>query len=324
MNALPPPPPSPGAPPPSPRRALIGALLVAISAIGFGFMPLFASWAGPDGIGVAGLLATRFGLAAIVLWTIALARREALPRGTTLATLIVMGCILYFGESFGYYNALRHLPSGMVALVLYIYPVIVAVLARLVLKEPFTRAKLAALALAALGLALTLGLFEKTTSTTLSSGGVRGSAWALLAAVSYACYMIAGSNTGKRATPIISAAVVATGVALTMSVVAVATGDRLPRTQWGWTGAICLALIGTVLSLTTLLEGIKRIGPTRAATISCIEPLATAALGAAFLHESMTPVQWLGGVLILAGAVVATHAAARPPGPDPGQHISRN
>lgn len=264
------------APASSPRRALVGALLVAISAIGFGFMPLFNSWTRPDGVGVAGLLATRFGLAAIVLWTIALARREALPRGITLATLIVMGCVLYFGESFGYYNALRHLPSGVVALVLYVYPAIVAVLARLVLNEPLTRAKLAALALAAVGLALTLGLFGKATSTPLPSTSTQGIAWALLAAVSYAIYMIAGSKTGKRAAPIMSAAVVATGVACTLTIVVLATGDRLPRTQWGWTGAICLALVGTVLSLTTLLEGIKRIGPTRAATISCIEPLATA------------------------------------------------
>ena len=295
------------------RRAIIGAVLVAVSAVGFGFMPLFASWARPDAIGVPGLLSVRFGLAALLLWGIVFARRIPIPRGITLGTLIVMGCILYWGESFGYYSALRHLPSGVVALILYVYPGLVALMARLVLHEPLGRAKLGALALAALGLALTLGLFDSATFDAISRGGWAGIGFGLLSAVSYASYMIAGTKAGKHASPIAGAAIVATGVACTHAAIALATGDRIPHSTWGWAGAIALALVGTVLSLTTLLEGIKRIGPTRAATISCIEPVATAALGAAFLGEHMTPVQWLGGGFILAGAVVAARATVPRP-----------
>lgn len=292
------------------RRSIIGALLVAVSAMGFGFMPLFASWAKGDDIGVPGLLSVRFGLAAALLWGMVWVHRIPIPRGITLFTLIVMGCVLYWGESFGYYSALRHLPSGVVALILYVYPGLVAVMARIILHEPLTRAKLAALALAGLGLALTLGLFDPATFDGLSRGGWAGIGLGLLSAVSYASYMIAGTKAGKHASPIAGAAIVASGVALTHSVVALATGDRIPHSAWGWAGAVSLALVGTVLSLTTLLEGIKRIGPTRAATISCIEPVATAALGAAFLNERMTPLQWLGGAFILAGAVLATRASS--------------
>ncbi len=306
---------SPSPRPEHARRPLIGAALVAISAIGFGFMPLFASWTLPDGLGVPGLLSVRFGIAAALLWVVVLARAIRVPRGLTLGTLIVMGVVLYFGESYGYYSALRHLPSGVVALILYVYPALVAVLARVLLAERLTRAKLAALGLAALGLALTLGLFDPATFEAVRGSGWTGITLALLSAVSYAAYMIAGARVGARASPIAAAAIVATGVAATHTVIALATGDRLPHSAWGWAGAVALALVGTVLSLTTLLAGIRRIGPTRAATISCIEPVATAALGAAFLGERLTASQWLGGLLILAGAVLAARAGRTSPAP---------
>ena len=58
-----------------------------------------------------------------------------------------MGGGLYAGMSLCYFHGLRNIPAGLVALLLYLYPVIVTILARLILHERVTPLRLLAIAL---------------------------------------------------------------------------------------------------------------------------------------------------------------------------------
>ena len=72
-----------------------------------------------------------------------------------------------------------------------------------------------------------------------------------------------------------------------------------------------IALVSTVAAITLYFAGLERIGPTRASTLSTIEPLVTVTLAALVLDETLTLAQLAGGALILAAVVVLAAAGRR-------------
>src|SRR5688572_20352866 len=94
-------------------------------------MALFASWARRDGVSTEMLLFLRFGIAGSALAAWMLITRARWPRGRDLLLAMIMGAVLYAGMSTCYFHGLRYIPAGLVALLLYLYPVIVTILARL-------------------------------------------------------------------------------------------------------------------------------------------------------------------------------------------------
>ena len=65
-----------------------------------------------------------------------------------------------------------------------------------------------------------------------------------------------------------------------------------------------IALISTVLAFVTFFAGLKRIGPTTASTISTFEPIVAVVLAAIVLGETISPLQAVGGLFILAAVII--------------------
>src|SRR4029453_13261731 len=135
--------------------AATGTVCVVASAVAFGAMAILARIAFASGVDTPTLLALRFAIAAIVMVVTSVARRVAFPSGPTLAVVVLLGAVGYGGQSFSFFTALTLAPAGVVALLLYTFPALVAVLAALFLHEPITRPRLIPLALALAGTALT-------------------------------------------------------------------------------------------------------------------------------------------------------------------------
>jgi drug/metabolite transporter (DMT)-like permease len=74
---------------------------------------------------------------------------------------------------------------------------------------------------------------------------------------------------------------------------------------------VACAIVGTVLSVGTLLAGIERIGASMASVLSTVEPATTVLLAVLFLDESSSAVQLVGGLLLVA-AIVLCQRARRP------------
>lgn len=283
------------------RRA--GILYILASAASFGAMPIFARVAYADGVDTYTMLALRFAAAFAILAGLMRLRRVGWPRGGTLAGLIAMGGLGYVGQAFCYFSALQHAPAGLVALLLYLYPALVAVLATVVLKERLTRRKLAALVLALGGAVLTIGL---------SRGGTpAGVAFGLGAAGIYAVYIIAGTRLLERAPALAAATVVIAAAGVVYAVLAAAHGPHWPATPAGWGGVAGVALFGTVVAITAFFAGVERIGPTSASTLSTFEPVVSVVLAGVFLDERLSPWSLAGGALILAAVVLLARAPAR-------------
>lgn len=275
---------------------LIGVLLIIVSGISFGASAIFARFAYEAGTNPITLLFLRFGIASVCMLFMALVRGISVPRGRILLGLVLMGAVGYAGQSFCYFTALTLTSAGLVALLLYLYPALVTVLAVVVLKEPVSKLKIIALILALAGTALTIG--------PAGGGKPLGIVLGLGAAFIYSVYILVGSKITKQGTAIQSSAVIITSAAVVYGGLIAIQGVSFPKTLYGWASVIAVALISTVLAIVTFLAGLERVGPTNAATLSTIEPVVTVTLAMLVLGETMTPLQIAGGMMILIAVIV--------------------
>jgi drug/metabolite transporter (DMT)-like permease len=274
---------------------LTGIILVAISAAAFGTLGILGRYAYADGMDALTIMALRFSLAALVLLALLAARREPLPRGRSLMLLVGMGAIGYVGQAFCYLTALKYASPGLVTLLLYLYPVFVAILSAIFLHEPITRRKALILGVALVGLALTAGP---------AGGQWVGVVLAISAAVIYSVYILVGAGVMRRVSATRSSAVIFTSAGAMSCLLMGINGPHPPATASGWAVMGAMVIIATVVPVVAFLAGLARIGPTNAAMISTLEPVVAVALSALLLGETLQPVTLLGGALILAAVLL--------------------
>ena len=288
-------------------RALGIAYIVA-SALAFGALAILARVAYADGVDTVTLLALRFTFAAICLAFIARARHVTLPRGRDLASVAVLGGAGYGGQAATFFTALTLAPAGLVALLLYLHPALVAVLATVFLHERMSAVKLAALLVALAGMALTVAPAVMGSGTSVFPRLPLGIAFGVAAAAIYAVYIVAGTRLTERVAPLALSTIVVASAAVVFIVAVAINGPLLPRSAVGWAAAGGIALVSTVAAITLFFAGLALIGPTQASTLSTIEPVFTILLASLLLGERIEVIQVVGGALILGAVVMLARA----------------
>jgi drug/metabolite transporter (DMT)-like permease len=277
------------------RRAVI---LVLLSALGFGSMGLFANMAYASGVTPSSLLALRFVLASLFLLPVIWLKRWRLPRAGNLAGYILMGA-LYTAQSQSYFNALLYASSGLVALLVYVYPVLVTLLALLLGWEKADRRLFVLLLLASIGMVITLGDQQQ--------GHAVGIILALMAAAIYSVYILLGRHLSQDAQdthPLAATVVILATAAIGNTGLAIWHGVKLPASADGWLAVGLIALFSTALAIGFFLIGVKRIGASQAAIFSTFEPVVTLLIGASMLEESVSASQIFGGGLVLLAVIL--------------------
>jgi drug/metabolite transporter (DMT)-like permease len=291
------------------RMPRTGALFCFASAASFGAMGVFGKLAYEQGATVGTLLATRFVLAAVLLWLAVLATGRLrtlrrLPRRDVRLAL-ALGAVGYSAQAGGYFAALERLDASLLALLIYTFPVMVTVAALALGREQFSGRTAAALTVACGGLALVLAG---------AAGGALdplGTALGLGAAVVYSAYILVSEGVAARIGALALSTLVCTGAAVTLTLGALAGGGLDPGAVsaegYGWLAAI--AVVSTVGAVGLFFAGLRRVGPAAASILSTLEPVVTVGLAFAVFAESLGPAQVLGGALVLS-AVLAVRAPA--------------
>ena len=110
----------------------VGVLLVIASACGYGSGALLAKPVYTAGVDWLTLLFWRFLIAAAVSWVwlaASSANRAALRRLPRRRVMVLIGLGIFFVANSGtYYAALETVPASLAALIVYLYPALVAVL----------------------------------------------------------------------------------------------------------------------------------------------------------------------------------------------------
>jgi drug/metabolite transporter (DMT)-like permease len=283
---------------------IVGVFLTVISAAAFATLPIFARYAYAAGMDALTILFFRFTLAAAIMAAFLVVRRESLPRNKMLVWPVVMGAIGYVGQAFCYLAALKVASPGLVALLLYLYPMFVTIFSALVLQERVTRTKLLLVGLALAGTFLTVGP---------EGGQLPGIILAILAAVIYSVYIIVGARVMKQFSVVQSSTVIFLSAGTVSGFLMLLNGPHMPVTPEGWLIVASIVLIATVLPVVTFLAGLERIGPTNAAMVSTLEPVVTVLLAALLLGEGLKPLTLLGGGVILIAVALLTRTELRHP-----------
>lgn len=271
-----------------------------MSGASFGAAAVLAKIAYAAGADPVTLLAVRFVIAGLCMVGLLHVRRHHWPTGRTLLQLVALGAVCYVTQSMLYFTALTVAPAALVALLLYVYPAIVMVVAALLFHESLSTAKVVALLTALVGTALTIGRAP--------AGSPAGIVLGLGAAVAYAIYILASSRVAPKAGAIPSATVVMLSAGVVLGVFALVQGPAFPQSAGGWGALIGIALISTVVAIVTFFAGLERIGPAEASTVSTMEPVMVVVLAAVVLGETISTGQIIGGTLIIMAVVLMARA----------------
>src|SRR5438552_6831382 len=281
------------------RSMSSGFFLVALSAVAFGTLGVFGKLGARAGLTLPLLLALRFGVAAVLLIAgLSAGRRLRVPSLRSAAAVALMG-LLYAGQAACYFGSLRSVPAAVTTVLRYTYRVIVTVAARMLFGEALSPLRVAALAGAMAGVVLIVNPFGG--DGRLDPAGV---VLGLGSALVYSTYILSGSVLLRSVDPVAATAGIAAVAACVFAIAGGLTGQLRPFQPSGWLVVAGLAVIPTMLAATAFLAGLRRVGPSLAATISTLEPATTALLAMAFVGESLAAWRWVGGALVLAAAVL--------------------
>ncbi|HET9770436.1 MAG TPA: DMT family transporter [Acidimicrobiia bacterium] len=289
------------------RRVGLAACLV--SAVGFGVLPVLGKDAYDAGLGPLALLWGRFGLAAVAFWfLVVFVVRPARPPSRAVVAALLMGSLGYAVEAGLFFAALERIDASLVELLLYAYPALVTAVALAWGREAPAPHLLGALALATLGV---IGVFGGSLASGVDPLGL---VMGLGAAVVYAGYILAGERVVAAVHPVLLAALVATGATASFTLTGLVRGGLpSPRTSDGWGAVAVIAAVGTVVPMTALFFGIKRVGAPTASIVSTFEPVVTVLLAVLLLGETLSLVEASGAACVL----LAVRLLARRPDPPP-------
>ncbi|MBA2439192.1 MAG: EamA family transporter [Thermoleophilaceae bacterium] len=251
---------------------------------------------------------------AIVL---ALARRGSLRlTRREIPYLIVFGIAGVAFVQWLYFVSISRLPIGIALLIEYIAPILIAVWAWAVFKEPVRRRLWAALVLALAGLSLVVEVWSG-----LSLDGL-GVAAALAAAVAYAVYVLMAERAVKRRDPasltcygFLFAALFWAAVQpiwrfpagrLDDSVSLLANLERFALPIWLL--MLYIVVAGTMVTFLLVVAALRHISATRVGIVAMLEPVAASGVAFLWLGESLGVAQLAGGAIVLAAIVLAQTA----------------
>ncbi len=285
-------------------RPLKGYALVLVSALLLGTLGVFSKLFYDAGGEPFTLLFLRFAAGGPLLVVIALARREQWPprRGIVLgASLGVLQLVVAFALFEGFARA----PVGLVVLVFFCYPLIVAVAAAFLFGEELGRRRVGVLALGTAGVALTVGLPDSANATGIALG--------LLAGICVAGLVISAralTTTGGIA-PLVLCGLMFTSPLVVLVPVSAARGVELDLGGEAWLWVAGAVVVSVVVPIALFYTGVQLAGAGAASILGVGEPFAGVLLAYLVLSESLTWLQLLGGLLIVAAVVVLSWQATR-------------
>ncbi len=252
---------------------------------------------------------TRFAIAGLLLFGLAVAMRRPLPRGEQLVGTTLFG---FFGVGLAYlflYWGLQTAPAGTTMLMLATVPLLTVLLAVAQRVEPLRILGLAGAVIASIGIVV-VGRDQIRLDVPLLALGAL-----LLGAV---C-MAQSAVVVKRfppGDPVPANAIGMTLGGLMLFVMALATGEPLvaPAGVESWLAMAYLVVPGSILLFVLALYILARWTASATSYAFLFFPLVAVALGALMLNEPVQPTFLIGGAIVLVGVYVGAVHRPRPRG----------
>lgn len=282
------------------NRYIAGVFLVVISGVCYGFAPILAVYAYRGGASVSDYVFLRYGIASLFyLLYIFIYKRSIFSMLVKIPlALPLMAGVSQAVSTYLYMSTVKSISAGLAAILFYTYIVWVAVWGFIFKKERLKMPGIAGIVLALIGLALVVGVSWGKISTI---GIIMG----LASALASSGVVMAGNETLKQLEPVVASAFISLFTAVPLFLFGSATGTlQFQMSSAAWLAAIASAVISCNIALFTFMAGMKRVGSTIASVLCTAEPVTAVVFSALLLSQKMTPLQLLGGLVILIGAIL--------------------
>lgn len=282
------------------QSKLKGYLCGIGAAVCYGTNPLGALYLYEDGINANSVLFYRFALAVVMLGMLMAARRKSLKVSRRELSLLCALGVVFSTSSITLYFSFCFMDAGIASTLLFVYPVMVAVIMALLFKERLPAVSVFAIMLALSGIAL---LYHGDGGATLSTRGVM---LVMFSSLSYAVYIVVVNKSPLRMSSVKLTFYVLFFGMLTVLTNSFITGLHIQMltTPRMWSCAFMLALLPTVFSLVLMTISVHETGSTPTAVMGALEPLTAVVIGVAVFGEQLTPRLAAGIVLILTAVIM--------------------
>lgn len=282
-------------------KKLIGYLAGILSGISYGSNPLFGKALIESGVPIMVMLFFRYSLAAVFLAILMSVQKESFRvKKSEFGILVLLG-LFFAGSSATLFCSYQFIPSGLATTLVYLYPVIVALMMVFLRIYPSWQTWVAILATFG-------GILLLSAPSGNASFNIVGILLAAGSALCYSFYLVI-VNRNKRIKNVsehtLTLYSLLTGTILFAIVLAI-RGEGLltgidSAADWG--NLIGLAIMPTMISMLTLAISTRYIGPTKTAVLGVFEPLTAILIGTLMFSEPLTP-RMAAGIAVCVGAVI--------------------
>lgn len=272
-----------------------GFILGAIAAASYGMNPLFTLPLYSAGMSVDTVLFYRYSLAVIVLGIMMKFQKQSFAiKRVDVLPLCIMGLLFAFSSLF-LFMSYNYMDAGIASTILFVYPVLVAIIMAVVFKEKVSPITMFSIALAFVGISM---LCKSPGGQTLSLVGIT---FVFLSSLSYAIYIVGVNRSSLKDMPIakLTFYVLLFGLSVYVVRLQFCTELQVIPTPMLWINAVSLAAFPTVISLVTMTKAIHYIGSTPTAILGALEPVTALFFGVLVFGEQLTPRIILGILMVI-------------------------
>lgn len=279
------------------KRKNTGLALGMVAACSYGTNPLFALPLYAAGMAANSMLFYRYLFAVVLygLWiyfykgiSLKITKKEAF-------VLFFLG-VVFAISSLTLFVSFQYIGAGIATTILFVYPIIVAVIMAIFFKEKLSHKTIISIFLMIAGIGL---LYKNDGGDTSSLFGV---VCVLLSALSYAIYIVGVKKINAIRhikLPKLTFYVMFFGLFVFLINTRMGLDIQGLHTPLMWGSVIGLALFPTIISLETMAVSIKLIGPTLSAVLGALEPVTAIIIGVVLFGEQLTLRIGIGIMLIL-------------------------
>ena len=268
------------------KNALIGYPAGIITGITYGLNPLFGMPLMQKGAAVESILFFRYGIAVLILGAILGLDRQSFKINWRQAGVLLALGLLYTASSIFLFQAYRFIPSGLATTLIFLYPVIVALIMVFLRVIPSWQVWLAIVA-TFVGVVI---MSQSDGSQTINPIGVLLS---LGSATVYALFIVIINRSRTISTipsSLLTFYTLCVGAVVFLTRIGMSGTELLDgiTTRLDWLNLVGLALLPTIVSTATLAVATRNIGATKASVLGVFEPITAILVGTLIFGEALT------------------------------------
>lgn len=290
-----------------------GYVLGAIAAATYGMNPLFALPLYSAGMTVDSVLFFRYLCAIPILGLmIKLRGRSFAVSSKQFGALVIFGFMMAL-SSLMLFMSYKYMDAGIASTILFVYPVMVALIMATVFHEKASTLLICCMALSISGIGM---MYKSPESSSGASFSITGMVLVIISALTYAIYIVWVNKSSVKSLPtlVISFYVLLFGVILFAIRLCINGSIEYPSSdKWHlWLCILASAVFPTVISFVCTTSAIQYVGSTATAILGSLEPVTAVVIGVSVFDEVLTPADLIGIIMILTAVIMVVGGSSVP------------